>query len=126
MTSIKEIDTWSSPTSRLIEITQDIGPTLKLLCKEYIPLDGDQQDYHWKDAFTGAPKTLTTPPYAIADVERAHVTIERYIEENLEKYLEGILDSENTIVWESFRIAMSMAGLDGVGAPLCTLIQNCI
>ncbi|KAF8424200.1 hypothetical protein EV426DRAFT_107192 [Tirmania nivea] len=113
LTSIKEIDTWSSPTPRMIEITQDIGPTLKLLCKEYIPLDGDRQDYHWKDAFTGALKTLTTPPYAIAEVERAHATIERYVEDNLGLYLEGILDSENTIVWESFRIAMSMAGFDG-------------
>ena len=102
----------------MIEITQDMGPTLKLLCKEYTPLDGDRQDYRWKDAFTGAPKTLTTPPYAIADVESAHTTIERYIENNLGMYLEGILDSENTIVWESFRIAMSMAGIDGVGAPL--------
>ena len=97
-----------------------MGPTLTLLCKEYKPLEGDRQDYHWKDAYTGAPKKLTTPPFAIADVERAHQTIDRYIEDNLGLYLEGILDSENTIVWESFRIAMSMAGFDGVCTCLFT------
>jgi len=95
-----------------------MGATLKLLCKEYIPLDGDRQDYDWKDETTGASKILITPPYAIADVEHAYATIERYIEKNLVTYLEGLLDSENTIVWESFRIAMSMAGFDGVGFPL--------
>ena len=93
-----------------------MGPTLKLLCKEYIPAEGDRQDYRWIDVFTGATKRLTTPPFAIADVEHAHKTIEGYIEENLGIYLEGYLDSENTIIWESFQIAMSMAGLDGVCA----------
>ena len=115
-TSIKEIDTWSSPTPRIIEVTQDMGPTLKLLCKEYIPHVGDCQDYKWEDGFTGTTKRLTTPPFAISDVEHAHKTIEGYIERNLGVYLEGYLDSENTIIWESFQIAMSMAGarLDGV------------
>ncbi|KAF8453406.1 hypothetical protein BDZ91DRAFT_768222 [Kalaharituber pfeilii] len=113
LTSIKEIDTWSSPTPRTIEITQDMGPTLKLRCKQYIPLEGDRQQSHWNDAFTGARRTLNTPPFAIADVEHAHAAIERYIDENLSVYLEGLLDSENTIVWESFRIALSMAGFDG-------------
>ncbi|KAF8443468.1 hypothetical protein BDZ91DRAFT_803895 [Kalaharituber pfeilii] len=98
---------------RTIEITQDMGPTLKLRCKQYIPLEGDRQQYHWNDAFTGARRTLNTPPFAIADVEHAHAAIERYIDENLSVYLEGLLDSENTIVWESFRIALSMAGFDG-------------
>lgn len=91
-----------------------MGPTLEILCKQYIPIDGDRQEYRWNDAFTGVTKILTTEPYAIADVEHASATIERYIETNLGTYLEGILDSENTIVWESFRIAMSMAGFDGV------------
>lgn len=93
-----------------------MGPTLKLLCKEYIPLEGDRQDYEWVDVCSGVTKSLTTPPFAIADVEDAYNTIERYIEKNLGVYLEGHLDSENTIIWESFQIAMSMAGLDGVCA----------
>lgn len=105
----------------MIEITQDMGPTLNLLCKKYIPLEGDRQDYHWKDAYTGAPKSLTTPPFAIADVEHAHATIERYIEDNLGKYLEGLLDSENTIVWETFRIALSTANFDGVSTSAIAL-----
>ena len=94
----------------MIEITQDMGPTLKLRCKQYIPLEGDRQQYSWPDPITGQRRTLTTPPFAIADVEHAHDTIEKYIDDNLTGYLEGLLDSENSIIWESFRIAMSMAG----------------
>ncbi|KAI5793689.1 hypothetical protein DFH27DRAFT_526931 [Peziza echinospora] len=110
LTSIKEIDTWSSPAHRSVEMTQDMGKILELRCKEYIPLEGDKQQYSWPDPITGQNKTLRTPPFAIADVEHAQATIEKYIDQNLETYLEGLLDSENTIIWESFRIALSMAG----------------
>lgn len=108
-TSIKEIDTWSSLVPKVIDVTQDLGVTLQLRCKEFIPLNGDRLDYTWTDVYTGARKELWTPPYAIADVEHAHKTIDRYIENNLGRYLEGYMDSENPIAFESFRIAASMA-----------------
>lgn len=127
-TSVKEIDTWSSPNTRVIEVTQDLGATLKLLCKEYIPLAGDKQHYTWLVESTGVIGSLETTPFALSNVEFAQSSMGKYVDDNMENYLEGLLDCENVIVWESFRIAMSMAGHDGVythsypaGLPTLTL-----
>ncbi|CUS12319.1 unnamed protein product [Tuber aestivum] len=101
---------WASPAKEFT-VTQGMGLTLNLMAKQYKPLPDDRDNYTWIDQ-NGEVAALACPPYAISDIDRAQGTINRYVEDNIFRYIQEHVSS-NVILWESFSMALRMSSAKG-------------
>lgn len=94
-----------------------MGLTLNLMAKQYKPLPDDKDTYTWVGN-GGSSAHLACPPYAISDVDDAHRTLNRYVEDNTIRYIEEHVSS-NLILWESFAMALRMSNSKSVRSSRC-------
>ena len=95
-----------------IEITQDYGLPLPVCVSEFIPIEGDQTSYVW--GLGGGEIELAMPNFAITNVQETKAAIEIYMEKNLTHYVAYFIEQANTLVRDTFQIALRRADLRSV------------
>jgi hypothetical protein len=113
-----EITVWRVPTWRELLITQDYGGSRALLAvnvKEYVPQEGDVQEYKWIDG--EVEKSLHLPPFALVNLTATGQDMQQFIDAFGKDYIEDTLDECNPILWQTFGMACKAASI-----PLVSLI----
>jgi hypothetical protein len=80
-----------------------------LLVKQYDPLPEDQDTYTWTDLRNGQPRALKMPRFAVADIGGAQETINRYVGDNMQSYIDKKIGRHDTIPWNTFQMAMKLS-----------------
>ncbi|ORX98193.1 hypothetical protein BCR34DRAFT_496330 [Clohesyomyces aquaticus] len=102
---IKELSTWQSADIKVVELTQDHGNTrIRIPVRKFKPIPGDILFYRWK--ISSGERTYVCPPYAVTHVEKVGAELRRHIYDTTAVHVESIVNSNNTILVETFRIAM--------------------
>ena len=89
---------------KTIELTQDMGVTLKIDVSPYVPLAHDKTAYEWSTI--DGPQRMEMPPYHIKNIEEAKRSILAYAKAARLSYLENLLDSSNSVLWDTFHVAL--------------------
>jgi hypothetical protein len=105
---MKDITDWMSPLIKTIEITQDFGDTkYQLEVKRFIPAAGDSLEEVWCDA--GVKKSQIISPYAIADMRKSVIVLEKFVNDSVATYVKNIIDPNDTLMWNTFAMACKHA-----------------
>lgn len=107
-TPFNDTKVWKSPQRRLI-VTQGMDLQLELLVKQYDPLPEDQDTYTWTDLRNGQQRAWKMPRYAVADIGGAQEGINRYVGDNMQRYIEKKIGQHDTIPWKTFQMAVKMS-----------------
>jgi len=89
---------------------------LRIPLDRYRPKETDKQHCLWFD--DGTEKKYMTPPYGITDLAVASCTIERFLTENFDGYIEAHLRSANEITRKTFQAAQTHKRLPLVESAL--------
>ena len=102
----KNITQWRVPTTKLIEVTQ-IGEGTKytLEVREFIPLNGDMLEERWRKGDEDI--RFRIPPYAIADIHKASVEFEKYINRHVGHYVKNFVRGSDALIAKTYLIAWS-------------------
>ena len=90
-----EIEQWRSPETKVITITQDVfgGSTFDLVCREFIPIEGDSLQRTWKK--NGITQYYPRAPYAIANMRETSNEIKRFVTNNNASSMKHFIDIKN-------------------------------
>jgi hypothetical protein len=121
-TAFDDANVWRSQPHNVVVVQEDMGGLPLGLCmKQYDPLPDDQDSYSWVDDITQRPSELRLPRYAVADIDGAQEAIERYVKNNMERYIEKKIGWHDTIPWTTFQLALKMSQTEG-----STLLRNAL
>lgn len=95
-----------------VELTQDMGPVLKVLVSRYVPLPRDKTAYEWSSR--GVTHRLEMAPYLIGDAEAAKTSMLAYAQEARSCDFQKLLDSSNDLLWNTFRVALRSKVIDPI------------
>src|SRR5436190_4653877 len=91
-------------TSKMVHLTQGwCSKPLILQVDQYKPAPTDKQHYEWFD--NGIQKSYPTPAYSIADPDDANHAISKFINENMEEYIDSHMNNSTAITKRQFEIA---------------------
>ena len=100
-----DITDWASNEIRTIEVTQVfLNAPYKLEVRKFLPVEGDLIEERWSDE-RGIIKTHTIPPFALANMEMTSQSIQKFIDENISKYIIGAVGSLNPLLWNTYLMA---------------------
>jgi hypothetical protein len=93
---------WTSTKSKTLDIAQDSNVILKIKVREFVPLNEELAS----DDARG--NKMYGIPWAIADPDEAAKSAREYVEQNMETYLEAVLDDSNHFVFDVFHWALRL------------------
>ena len=89
---------------KTIELTQDMGFSLNIVVSPYVPLAHDKTAYEWSTI--DGPQRMEMPPYCIENIKEAKRSILAFAKAARLSYLENLLDSSNSVLWDTFHVAL--------------------
>lgn len=109
---------------RLVELSQDVGATLQVKVKHFIPQTGDCTGYTWRDR-TGAVRHMEMPHFCLADLTDTKKRMFAYLKQYGYLYLEQPLRSTDEVFRDTFWMAKWMAEGKRVSLPeKCSIAIN--
>ena len=94
---------------KMLRLSQGHGlTTLDLKVQQYNPKEGDKVEYSWVDEF-GDEESYQCPNFALADLEHVQITLERFLDHNLETYSHNILAEADPITKKVFETAIAQS-----------------
>lgn len=104
--SIADVPSRRGDTSREVHLSQGwCSKPLILQVDRYQPAPTDKQHYEWFD--NGIRKLYLTPAYTIADPDDANHAIARFLDENMEEYIDFHMKNSTAITRLQFELAKS-------------------
>jgi hypothetical protein len=94
----------------------EIGP-LAVRVSRFEPLPGDRTAYHWNDS-SGQHRSMKMPPYFISDLEAARDSIRQFLFYARAAYIEALLADSNSIVRETFQVALDFIAFGQVSGRI--------
>jgi hypothetical protein len=105
---IRDITEWASPAIKTIRVTHGFGSaSYALEVREFLPVEGDLLEEQWSNM--GVMKKHRLPPYAIADMRKAAITLRRYVDESIVDFIGDGIDCENPLILKTYRMAYKHA-----------------
>jgi hypothetical protein len=80
---------------RTLQLTQDIGGTLEVYVAEFKPLPGDKTANMWERS--GRRQCLDMPPYALTELERVKINVQKYAYDHYLDYLAGFAGADELV-----------------------------
>jgi hypothetical protein len=105
---IRDITEWASPVIKTIRVSHGFGKaSYTLEVRQFIPIEGDSLEEQWSDR--GIMKKHKLPPFAIADMRKAVITLRRYVDESILDFIGDGIDYENPLILKTYRMAYKHA-----------------
>lgn len=104
-----DITNWAADEVRTIEVTQVfLDAPYKLEVKRFIPVEGDLVTEVWTDA-KGVVRTHDIPPYALANMEKAAQTIQKFFDDSIGTYITAVVGQLDPLLWSTYMLAFKHA-----------------
>jgi hypothetical protein len=105
---IRDITEWASPVIKTIRVSHGFGKASYMLeVRQFIPIEGDSLEEQWSDR--GIMKKHKLPPFAIADMRKAAITLRKYVDESMLDFIGDGIDYENPLILKTYRMAYKHA-----------------
>jgi hypothetical protein len=99
-----EIDEWASAEIRTITLTQDVGNACyDLQVREFVPKDGDSMHRIWKSK--EVQQQYLCAPYAIANMAKTASLFTRFVDANVETFIEHYTDETDKLIRNTYSMA---------------------
>ncbi|KAL2869465.1 uncharacterized protein BJX67DRAFT_379019 [Aspergillus lucknowensis] len=82
-----------SPDIREVELTQGMGDKLRLTLSRFDPHPDDKTAYEWNTL--DGPRKMEMPPYCIANMDEAIVSVAQYAKRSMRAYLSQLVKPNN-------------------------------
>ncbi|KAI0115733.1 hypothetical protein GGR51DRAFT_546078 [Nemania sp. FL0031] len=98
-----DITTWSSEETKTIVISQIfLDAPYAVEVKEFEPVEGDMLEERWTSG--SLVKSHRIPRYALSDMKKTALMLERFIDANIVTYIIGATTDERQLLQDAFRL----------------------
>jgi hypothetical protein len=110
---LKDISTWAKKEIRTISVLSDVcSLPYALQVRQFVPLPQDSQSRGWMDG--KYKKFMETTPFAIVNMSNAVKHMREYIDKNVTKGMEFLLQETDPLIKETYAFAIRHAERHGV------------
>lgn len=105
---VDDIGNWASTEPRVIFVTEGYtGMSVALRVRRFHPQEGDKLERSW--VWDGVKKSVKIPPFAIVDMDSAKDAFDSHIKNGLVKCCQHLLGSRETLLRQTYSIALKTA-----------------
>jgi len=103
-----DISTWASSEVKTIRLSQIyLDAPYEVEVREFEPVEGDMLEEKWTS--NGIIKVHKIPRYALADMKKAALVLQNFIQRSIGTYIEGTVGFSDQLIWQTYFFAFKHA-----------------
>jgi hypothetical protein len=104
-----DITGWASNEVRTIQLSQVfLDAPYSVQVRRFVPAPGDMLEEIWHAG--AVKKTHHIPPYALENMTETSRMLERWVDDNIGRYINGAVGKADRLLWDTYRMAFRHMG----------------
>jgi hypothetical protein len=102
----QNITDWASDEVKILRLSHKIkDASYTLRVRKFAPMPGDMLFETWFDESVGEFKRHDIEPYAVINMEDLHREMQRYVNDNIAKFIVGVVGESDEMLWKTYKMA---------------------